>query len=346
MGINWEEFRTNPNQCTKAGVIIMKVCVIGHFSDTLMEGVRNVSKEIANNLQNAGYTVLRINIKFFLPLAKISEFDPDIIHFIISPSMGGLFIAKITSILLPRSKFVVSSIHSSLKDNYFLKFLKPDLMLVQSKDSEDFFHKYGYNTKFVPNGVNIKKFYPFDQKKKIELRQKMNIPIEEFVILHLASLKKERNLTVFQKIQQRIQYRVIIIGRENEEYDKKVVDDLVASGCTVIIKNFQNIEEIYNIADCYIFPTKDKTACIETPLSVLEAMACNLPIITTNFGTLPRLFVQGEGFFWADTPEQIFRYIDTFKSGDLPINTRQKILDYSWPCIIKRISGYYEKFLY
>ena len=36
-----------------------------------------------------------------------------------------------------------------------------------------------------------------------------------------------------------------------------------------------------------MFSTVDPKACIETPLSVLEALSCNIPVITTKFGSLP-----------------------------------------------------------
>jgi glycosyltransferase involved in cell wall biosynthesis len=107
-----------------------------------------------------------------------------------------------------------------------------------------------------------------------------------------------------------------------------------------MIKHFSNIEDIYRLSDCYVFPTIDKKACIETPLSVLEAMACNLPIITTRFGSIPRLFNNINGLIFIDSlnPNQ---YIKSLVEGKAMIQTRDAVMKYSWNSIIEKLITYY-----
>ena len=109
----------------------------------------------------------------------------------------------------------------------------------------------------------------------------------------MASMQKERNLDIFKTIQKDDGYQVVIVGRETEIADKQLMRELQEAGCLVWIKHFSNIEDIYNLADCYVFPTIQEKACIESPLSVLEAMACNLPVVTTRFGALASIFGEG-----------------------------------------------------
>jgi len=66
-------------------------------------------------------------------------------------------------------------------------------------------------------------------------------------------------------------------------------------GFRIIDEYVPNIEEIYNLADCYVFPTFKRHNCIDMPLSVMEAMACNIPVISTKFGGLPKIFKEGNG---------------------------------------------------
>lgn len=323
----------------------MKICIIGHFSGDIQEGVRNVSRDIADRLQNEGNEVKKFDTSILLPLREIRKFQPEIIHFILTPTIRGLIFAKVTSFFYPKAKVIISAIHPSISRLFFLRYLQPDLILVQSTESESLFKSLGYKTSFLPNGIDIEKFRPFDKNLKKEIRKKMKISTDEFIILHMASLTKERNLSVLAKIQRQGDCKVLIIGRENEKFDSNVTHELGSSGCNILIKNFENIEEIYNMADCYVFPTINKKACIEMPLSVLEAMACNLPIITTRFGALPRLFNEGGGLFYIDNEREITRYIELIRNRNIIINTRQKVLSVSWSCIVKNLCEYYDKLL-
>ena len=72
--------------------------------------------------------------------------------------------------------------------------------------------------------------------------------------------------------------------------------DLEAAGVRVLRENLPAIHELYQLADVYLFPVQRADAAMEIPLSVLEAMAVNLPIITTPFGRLTELFEGGRLF--------------------------------------------------
>ena len=118
------------------------------------------------------------------------------------------------------------------------------------------------------------------------------------------------------------------------------------AGCIVWTNYFPNLEEIYALSDCYVFPTINRRACIETPLSVLEAMACNLPVITTKFGALPRMFKEGEGLFFIKSEREVSKIIEILKNNNLKIKTREKILPYSWEVIGKRLIKIYSELIY
>lgn len=324
----------------------MKVCLVGHFANFLDEGVRNIGKCIAKELENTEIEVKKVNISSISYWKEIRNFHPDIIHFIISPTLRGLFTAKFLSTLHFKAKTVISAIHSAIPNWKLLKLFKPDLVLVQSEDSEKIFKSIGFQTKFLPNGIDINKFKPIDIRAKQKLRDKFGIPSDKFIILHLASLKNERNLDIFKKLQKQKGSKVIIIGRENENINKQVISGLQETGCTVWIKHFSNIEEIYNLSDCYVFPTINKKACIEMPLSVLEAMSCNLPVVTTKFGALPRIFRDGDGLFFVEKEEDYFKALDKIKNGSVKVNTREKVIPYSWKNIIERLKEIYEGLLF
>jgi glycosyltransferase involved in cell wall biosynthesis len=324
----------------------MKICLIGHFTDDLDEGVRIVGKNMAKELERYGFEIKKVNISSVFSRNEISDFNPDVIHFVMSPTIMGLIIAKFISILHSKQKVVISAIHPSIPNWKLLQILKPDLILIQSEESKKLFEYIGYRTKFLSNGVDTNKFKPVDIKIKTELRGSFGLPQDKFIILHLASLTKERNLNVFKEIQKQDGNQVVIIGRENKIADNQVISDLREAGCIIWIKHFQKIEEIYNMSDCYVFPTINKKACIEMPLSVLESMACNLPVITTKFGGITKVFESGGGLFFTENIDDTYKAIDMIKTQKIEITTREKVLPYSWTNIIEKLDVFYEELLH
>lgn len=326
----------------------MKICFIGYFKDDFDEGVRNVGKSIPDYLMKAEahieIVIKNIDILSIFSTSTLRDiriFKPDIIHLLISPTPLGLIAAKWVSIMNKDSKIIVSGIHPSIPKTKMFSLLKPHLLLSQSSESEHLFRSLGYATRILPNGVNVEKFKPINTYKKIKLRKNYNVPESKYILLHLASLTKERNLDIFCKLQKINNIQVIIIGRIDNRIEPNVVKNLEDSGCIVWINHFSNIEDIYNLSDCYVFPTIDRRACIETPLSVLEAMACNLPVITTRFGALPNLFRSSDGLIFVDDDDEIMNAINKLQSDEINITTREQVLNYSWNNIIKDLINLY-----
>lgn len=323
----------------------MRVCLVGDFDTSLDEGLRIVGRSLAVELRNTGISSTQVSIRHPLFWSEIHRFRPDIIHYILSPSLAGLVTTRIASAINRKARTVVSAIHPDPIDRRLIRFFGPDLVLVQSRESETLFSSAHLPTSFLPNGVDSAKFHPVDAHRKQELKTKYRIPPDKFVILHLASLKKERNPEAFQRLQEERNNYVLIVGRENEKIDTSVLARLRQSGCTVWIKHFPNIEEIYNLADCYVFPVTHRAACIETPLSVLEAMSCDIPTITTRFGALPRLFNDADNVFFVDNDDEIDQAIETVKEGTVRMNPREAVLPYSWKRVTERLVHVYERLL-
>jgi glycosyltransferase involved in cell wall biosynthesis len=113
----------------------------------------------------------------------------------------------------------------------------------------------------------------------------------------------------------------------------------------VWIKHFSSIEDIYNISNCYVFPTVNRKACIETPLSVLEAMACNLPVISTRFGALSEMFEAGGGLHFVSRQEDILGVLRSVRDSVEKATTREKVKVYSWEEVVRKLEMIYDELL-
>ncbi len=80
--------------------------------------------------------------------------------------------------------------------------------------------------------------------------------------------------------------------------DVKVIDEFTP-----------DISRIYKMSDVYVFPVVSNTNAIDMPLSILEAMASNLPIVTTRFGGLPYYFKEDSGFRYFNSAEELVELV-------------------------------------
>lgn len=332
----------------------MKLCLIGDFSGTPDEGMKNVSRSTYEYLASRHDVMVLTSRTIVNPwnVKRVMAFRPDIIHYLHGPTIRSLillfFVKWITG---GRAKTVVSATrpYFSKMTRPLVSLLKPDLVLTQSERFERFFRDYGCQVAFLPNGVDCRKFHPVDAATKAKLRDKFGIPKDKTVVLHVGHFKKNRKLDLFTDIQAMDHIQVVIVGGTVETSDEALKDKLMAAGVRVIHHYIEDISEIYQAADLYLFPISDKInglpesynqiGAIDLPLSVLEAMACNLPVISSPFGALPRLFNPGNGLVFCDSEmemkEKILHMDRRF------VKTRDAVLPLDWQRIIGDLESRY-----
>lgn len=326
----------------------MKICIIGYFQQNTDEGIRNVTSHIARELSK-NHEIIKIDINhFFSQLSEIQHFKPQILHIFSGPSSILIFILlKMLTLKFKSSKVILSALQlGDIRFSFIVPFLRPNLVLVQSSNSNQFFINHGCKTEILFNGVDTQKFYPAESEiQKESLKNKYGIPANKFVILHVGHIRKNRNVTLLQKLQKG-NNQVLIVGSQYTPYEKEIYNNLIHSGCLVLNEFIPKIEELYLLADCYVFPTIDKFSCIETPLSVLEAMSCNLPIITTKFGSLQEMFDQESGFFFFENENELDGIIYQIKTTKNSVKTRESVEIFSWENILQKLERTYNEILH
>ena len=127
-------------------------------------------------------------------------------------------------------------------------------------------------------------------------------------------------------------------SRSSELRERAPLGSYVFAGAVIITDFVSDVEKIYQAADLYIFPGSNETAAIDIPLSVLEAMAVNLPVLTTPFGGLPDLFDPAPWFRYADGSENLLKALEQMISQPVsPSRTREMVLPYTWEGFAEKI---------
>ena len=338
----------------------MNICVISEEMNVPFdEGIKNFVHNLIREFQSdniglvlsirGGKTddryIKRLNVnKTFLsyPLFRgIRTFNPAVVLYIPSASatIFSFIRTKVLKLYAKRAKVVMIALQPreySFLSRKFMPLLIPDLILVQLASVLKQLSTFGCWVKLIPSGVNLKRFRPVAKERKLGLRSKYGINADKFTILHVGHINRNRNIQVLKELQ-RNSNQMLVVGSTSTEQDKHLVKELEMTGMKVITDYLENVEEIYQLSDCYVFPVVSETASIEVPLSVLEAMACNLPVVTTRYGGLPTMFdSQDNGLFFLDKLKNLSSKVEKAKQLN-HYETRRMVEPYSWREVAKGI---------
>jgi glycosyltransferase involved in cell wall biosynthesis len=325
----------------------MRVCLIGDFSAQLDEGFKNVTRYLDCYLSK-DCQVIRLDVKrahdpvFWLQRLP----EPDVIHYVAGPSV-------LTFALLGLLRFrwhdvprVVSVLHPSslaLENSRILSGLvslsRPTLLLVQTPRSAAMFRKLGCRVAFLPNGVSTERFVPVSSEERRKLRNKYSLDSKQFIALHVGHLSRRRNIQLMSQLQAD-DTQVLIVGSTYLGEDEELSGEMERQGCIIWRNYFPQIEEIYALADCFVFPTP-LGGSLFMPLSVMEAMACNLPVISTPFEGLVHYLEPGEGLIFANE-SSIPRALAEWRQSGCSARTRSKMETFSWTWVVKQLESVYE----
>jgi glycosyltransferase involved in cell wall biosynthesis len=323
---------------------------IKHFAHSLIKScpaeyeVLGLAVRSLDQTVNHGTVSLKAN-RLFLDARlrkRIRDFQPNVICYV--PSASATLFSFLRSRILkfygPKAKVVMVSLQ--LRGyNWFsrglIRLLSPDTVFVQNEVAMQRLTSLGCRTRLLPSGVDLNKFVPVSAKRKTELRAKYSLDPDAFTILHVGHLTRGRNVELMIRARQEHHAQVVLVSSGLRHQDRdELYRELKENGIVIMDQYLPKIEETYQLSDCYLFPVFSNRACIGMPLSVLEAMACNIPVVSVRYGSLPKMFEAGNGLVFADTPEELLRGITEIKNLD-SCHTREKVIPYSWQEIARYI---------
>lgn len=205
--------------------------------------------------------------------------------------------------------------------------------------------------KVVPEGIEVF-FKPSTIEKRLKNRKRFNIPQNSFCIGLFQKdgvgwgegniPKREKGPDIFVETASRLAKKhknifVVLTGPSRGF----VKERLKKSGVPFIHKylnSYENIVDYYSVLDLYLITSRTEGG----PKSVLEAMACGVPVVSTKVGMCPDVIKDNDNGFLCDIEnvEQLCEKAELLISDSklrakFSENGIETAKSYSWPKIAK-----------
>ena len=189
----------------------------------------------------------------------------------------------------------------------------------------------------IYNGVDIERFHPRNRQYREEIRRRYGIG-DEFVILFVSNNFRMKGLFFLIKALAEIKredsppFKLLILGRGRQDSYLGLARDIGVFEEVIFAGSTHEPEKYYGASDLLVHPTF-YDAC---SLTVLEALASGLPVITTHSNGASGIITQGqEGFVISDPRddqalvEKIAFFLDHEKGERASIAARHLAESYS-----------------
>jgi N-acetyl-alpha-D-glucosaminyl L-malate synthase BshA len=200
----------------------------------------------------------------------------------------------------------------------------------------------------IPNFIDLSRF----KKQSKEHFRRAIAPNGEKLLVHTSNFRKVKRiedvLHVFSKVRKQIPSKLLLVGDGPERprmeqlcRQMNMCDDVRFLG------KQDAVEEVLSICDLFIMPSEKESF----GLAALEAMACEVPVITSDAGGLPELNVHGKTGFLSkvgDVDDMVQHALYILKEENLPIfkaNALERAREFDVTAIMPMYEAVYQKVL-
>lgn len=322
---------------------------------------------------------LRMSLPLGFSLQQLKKFKPDVIHVHTPFAVGWEAVIGSTVFKIP-----LVGEHHTFYDHYLKHvgleyawakrlswkitagyYNRCDSVVSPSKSLADSLLESGLKKpmRVIPNSIDTEIFSPISEEEKIEYRNKYDI--SGFSIVYMGRISYEKSIDKvilsFKKVLEKDAsktLKLMLIGAGPEKNNLKALINKLGIEKSVIWTGILRGEELAKTMACNnIFVTASKSE--NMPLSVLEGMACGLPIIAVSENGMKEIIRDSfNGYLCqADDEKEMAQKIDNIlkdkekkeifskNSRELALHySKEKIMDSFEECYKETINNYQKKF--
>ena len=150
----------------------------------------------------------------------------------------------------------------------------------------------------IPNFIELNKE---KLKENIPCHRSLMANEDEKIITHISNFRKVKRIEdivrIFYEIQKEVPSKLMMVGEGPEkERAEQLCEQLGIQNKVIFFGNSNEIDKILCFSDLFLLPSETESF----GLAALEAMACGVPVISSNSGGLPEVNFEGISGYLSD----------------------------------------------
>jgi len=326
--------------------------------------VNKIESKIINNIKGVRFPITKFSKSSFpysmyrILLDKFQKKEPFLVHV---SFIFNMFCYSLVYLLGNKIPFIVSS-HGDMRADLKYKIYKKRKYLIERnivapkalkkvsyatclrKDDKEYLQNYIKKENLIIQtvGVDFNKFKPLDKNR---CRKEFNLPLDKKLLLYIGRLYKLKGIHLILPLIEKLRKRnieLVVVGADpNQElYDEFRKKNVIIFGRMP----HHQIPKILSSVDAYTTPGHNQKYR-GLDVANLEALACNIPVISPNINHLPGHY-NTYGYYLQKEDDLFHAIIKVVLKSDKNSNIRENIKPIiSWESIVKRMISVYNSFL-
>jgi L-malate glycosyltransferase len=200
----------------------------------------------------------------------------------------------------------------------------------------------------IPNFIDLERF----RKQKKDHFKLAICPNNEKLLVHTSNFRKVKRIEdiiqLFHQLKTTVSSKLLLVGDGPERNRMEALCRELGDCADVrFLGKLDAIEEVLSVADLFIMPSETESF----GLAALEAMACEVPLITSNAGGLPELNIDGQTGFMSnvgDVASMVQNAEFILRDENLPrfkANALARAKEFELANILPQYENYYRRIL-